>query len=156
MRVKKSLVSFITILAITAFATTALGKNNSGTASADPVATITQMVNDNVKADLTGDSSFVSKNYANNFTGGTSWGNWETKQSILADLNDGKTKTNSEQISELNVRVYGFAAVATYKSTYDMTYKGEHRARTILSTDTFVMQDGSWRLVASHSSEAAK
>ena len=156
MRVKKSLVSFITILAITAFATTALGKNNSGTASADPVATITQMVNDNVKADLTGDSSFVSKNYANNFTGGTSWGNWETKQSILADLNDGKSKTNSEQISELNVRVYGFAAVATYKSTYDMTYKGEHRARTILSTDTFVMQDGSWRLVASHSSEAAK
>jgi hypothetical protein len=154
--VKKSLVSFITILAITAFATTALGKNNSGTASADPVATITQMVNDNVKADLTGDSSFVSKNYANNFTGGTSWGNWETKQSILADLNDGKSKTNSEQISELNVRVYGFAAVATYKSTYDMTYKGEHRARTILSTDTFVMQDGSWRLVASHSSEAAK
>ncbi len=156
MRVKKSLVSFITILAITAFATTALGKNNSGTASADPVATITQMVNDNVKADLTGDSSFVSKNYATNFTGGTSWGNWETKQTILADLNDGKTKTNSEQISELNVRVYGFAAVATYKSTYDMTYKGEHRARTILSTDTFVMQDGSWRLVASHSSEAAK
>jgi len=154
--VKKSLVSFITILAITAFATAALGKNNSGTASADPVATITQMVNDNVKADLTGDSSFVSKNYANNFTGGTSWGNWETKQSILADLNDGKSKTNSEQISELNVRVYGFAAVATYKSTYDMTYKGEHRARTILSTDTFVMQDGSWRLVASHSSEAAK
>ena len=156
MRVKKSLVSFITILAITAFATTALGKNNSGTASADPVATITQMVNENVKADLTGDSSFVSKNYATNFTGGTSWGNWETKQSILADLNGGKTKTNSEQISELNVRVYGFAAVATYKSTYDMTYKGEHRARTILSTDTFVMQDGSWRLVASHSSEAAK
>jgi len=155
-RVKKSLVSFITILAITAFATTALGKNNSGTASADPVATITQMVNENVKADLTGDSSFVSKNYATNFTGGTSWGNWETKQSILADLNGGKTKTNSEQISELNVRVYGFAAVATYKSTYDMTYKGEHRARTILSTDTFVMQDGSWRLVASHSSEAAK
>jgi len=157
MRLKKStLLLCVAVLAITAFTTTALGKNNSGTASVDPVAAITQMENDNVKADLAGDSSFVTKNYANNFTGGTSWGNWETKQSILADLKDGKSKTNSEQISELNVRVYGFAAVATYKSTYDMMYKGEHRARTILTTDTFIMQDGTWRLVASHSSEAAK
>ena len=153
---KHTLVLFTMVLAITAFTTTALGKSNSGKAGTDPVATITQMENEGVKADLAGDPSFVEKNYANNYTGGTSWGNWETKQSIMADMNDGKTKTNSEQISELNVRVYGFAAVATYKSTYDMTYKGEHRARTILSTDTFVMQDGSWRLVASHSSEAAK
>jgi hypothetical protein len=156
-RLKKStLVLFAAVLAITAFTTTALGKKNTGTTAGDPVATITQMENDNVRADLAGDSSFVTKNYANNFTGGTSWGNWETKQSILTDLKDGKTKTNSEQISDLNVRVYGFTGVATYKSTYDMTYKGEHRARTILTTDTFVMQDGTWRLVASHSSEAAK
>ena len=154
--IKSTLLLVAAVLAITAFTTTALGKKNTVTASADPVAAITQMENDNVKADLAGDSSFVSKNYANNFTGGTSWGNWETKQSILADLNGGKSKTNSEQISELNVRVYGSTAVATYKSTYDMTYKGEHRARTILSTDTFVMQDGTWSLVASHSSEAAK
>ena len=155
MRLNKStLLLFTIVLAVTAFTSTALGKTN--TAAADPVATITQMENDGVKADLAGDSSFVTKNYATNYTGGTSWGNWETKQSILADMNDGKTKTNSEQISDLNVRLYGSAAVATYKSTYDMMYKGEHRARTILTTDTFIMQDGTWRLVATHSSEAAK
>jgi len=151
---KSTLLLFTIVLAVTAFTTSALGKSN--TAAADPVATITQMENDGVKADLAGDSSFVTKNYATNYTGGTSWGNWETKQSILADMNDGKTKTNSEQISDLNVRLYGSAAVATYKSTYDMMYKGEHRARTILTTDTFIMQDGTWRLVATHSSEAAK
>ena len=157
MRLNKSTLALCTVaLAITAFTATALGKKNSETAAADPVATIMQMENDSVKADLAGDASFVEKNYASNFTGGTSWGNWETKGSILADLKDGKSKTNSEQISELNVRVYGGLAVATYKSAYDMTYKGEHRARTILSTDTFVKQDGTWRLVASHSSEAAK
>src|SRR5271165_7638030 len=114
-------------LAIAAFTTTALGKNNSGKAGTDPVATITQMENDGVKADLAGDPSFVEKNYATNFTGGTSWGNWETKQSILTDIKDGKSKTKSEEISELNVRVYGFMGVATYKSTYDMMYQGEHR-----------------------------
>jgi hypothetical protein len=151
-----ALVLFTMALALAPLTAAALGPKNTANAAADPVVTITQMENDNVKADLAGDASFVTKNYATNFTGGTSFGNWETKQSILADMNDGKSKTNSEQISELNVRVYGFAAVATYKSTYDMTYKGEHRSRTILSTDTFIMQDGTWRLVASHSSEAAK
>jgi hypothetical protein len=35
-------------------------------------------------------------------------------------------------------------------------YHGEHRARTILTTDTFARQNGSWQQVASHSSEQAK
>ena len=65
-------------------------------------------------------------------------------------------KTNSEEISDLKVRLYGDTAIATYKSTYDTLYHGEHRARTILSTDTFVRLDGSWKLVASHSSQLAR
>jgi ketosteroid isomerase-like protein len=143
------------VLAFSAFTATALGQTNSSDAAA--VATITQMENASVKADLAGDSSYVQKNYADNFTGGTSWGNWETKQSILADMKDSKSnKTNSEAISEVSVRVYGDTAIATYKSTYDSMYHGEPRARTILSTDTFVRQNGSWKQVASHSSELAK
>jgi len=103
---------------------------------------------------MAGDSSFVEKNYAENFTGGSSWGNWETKQSILADMKDSKNnKTNNEAISELSVRAYGDTAIATYKSTYDSLYHGD---RTILSADTFVRQNGSWKQVASHSSELAK
>jgi ketosteroid isomerase-like protein len=106
---------------------------------------------------MAGDSSYVEKNYADSFSGGSSWGNWETKQSILADMKDSKNnKTNSEEISDIKVQTYGNTAIATYKSTYDSTYHGEHRARTILSTDTFVRQGGSWKQVASHSSELAK
>jgi len=59
-------------------------------------------------------------------------------------------------ISDLNVRIFGDTAVATYKSTYDTMYHGDHRARTILTTDTFARQNGSWQEVASHSSELAK
>jgi hypothetical protein len=70
--------------------------------------------------------------------------------------NSKNNKTNSEEISELNVRTYGDAAIATCKSTYDSMYHSEHRARTILSTDTFVRQDTSWKEIASHSSELAK
>src|SRR5246500_3400380 len=158
MRVTKStLVIFGLALAVAAFTVQAVGKKNHSTPGKDAAATITEMENASVKADKAGDSSFVEKNYADNFSGGSSWGNWETKQSILADMKDNKNnKTNSEEISELNVRIYGDTAIATYKSTYDSLYHGEHRARTILSTDTFVRQDSSWKQVASHSSELTK
>ena len=158
MRVTRStLVSLGVILAVASFTATALGQTSKVSSGSDAVTTITQMENASVKADMAGDSSFVEKNYAENFTGGSSWGQWETKQAIVADMKDSKNnKTNSEAISDLNVRVYGDTAIATYKSTYDSLYHGEHRARTILSTDTFALQNGSWKLVASHSSELAK
>ena len=158
MRVTKStFVSLAVILAVASFTAKALGQTSSVSTGPDAVATITQMENASVKADMAGDSSFVEKNYAENFTGGSSWGQWETKQAILADMKDSKNnKTNSEAISDLNVRVYGDTAIATYKSTYDSLHHSEHRARTILTTDTFALQNGSWKLVASHSSELAK
>jgi hypothetical protein len=154
---KSTLVVLSLTLATTAFSVLAFGKKAGRAPDKSSVAAITQMENDSVKADTTGDPTYIEKNYADNFSGGSSWGNWQTKQSILADMKDSmNNKTNSEVISELNVRIYGDTAIATYKSTYDSVYHGEHRARTILSTDTFVRQDGSWKQVASHSSELAK
>jgi uncharacterized protein DUF4440 len=158
MRITTSTAVIISLaLATTVFSVLSFAKKGGTPTEKASIATITEMENASVKADTAGDSSYVEKNYANTFSGGSSWGNWETKQSILADMKDSKNnKTNSEEISDLNVRIYGDAAIATYKSTYDSMYHGEHRARTILSTDTFVRQDGSWKQVASHSSELAK
>src|ERR1039457_4600119 len=82
---------------------------------AEVVAAITQMENDSVKANLAGDSSFIEKNYADDFTEGFSGGRWETKESLLADAKDtANNKMTSEQISDLKVRVYGDTAIATY------------------------------------------
>jgi len=51
------------------------------------------------------------------------------KPKLLKLVADTKNfKTNSEKLSELKVRVYGNTAVATYKDTYDILFKGEHRA----------------------------
>jgi hypothetical protein len=52
------------------------------------------------------------------------------------------------------VRVYGNTAVATYKDTYDILIKGEHRVHSIIATDDFVKLGGEWKQVASHGSEA--
>ena len=156
MRLTKSTIVVLVLgSALTALAALAVDKKSADTVAA--IATITEMEIASVKADTAGDSSFIEKNYADSFSGGSSWGNWETKQSILADMKDNKNnRTNSEVISDLNVRIYGDTAIATYKSTSDSVYHGEHSVRTILSTDTFVRQDGSWKQVASHSSELEK
>jgi hypothetical protein len=120
----------------------------------EAIAAITQFENDAVKANLAGDASFVEKNYADDWTGGFSGGIWTTKKSVLADAKDTtNNKMNSEQISDLKVRIYDRnTAIATYTDTYDGMVRGEHRVKTVLSTDTFVRQNGVWKEVAGHSS----
>jgi len=123
----------------------------------DAGAAITKLENEAVKADLANDSSFYEKTLADDWTGGTSRGTWDTKQSILADMKDtANNKTNSESISDLKVRVDGDVAVATYKTTYDSMIHGKHFARTVISTDVFRKQNGVWKQITNHSSLAAE
>jgi hypothetical protein len=117
------------------------------------IAAITQLENDAVKADLAGDASFYEKNLADNWSGGDSNGTWYTKQELIANMKDtDKNKMDSEEISNLNVRVYGDTAIATYTNKYDLVQNGTRRAATILSTDTFAKQNGKWMQVSGHSS----
>jgi uncharacterized protein (TIGR02246 family) len=121
------------------------------------VAAITKIENDTVKADLASDASFYANLLADDWTGGSSRGTWDTKQSMQADMKDTKNnKTNSESISDIKVRVHGDVAIATYTTTYDSMIKGQHYARTVISTDTFQKRNGAWKLLAGHSSQAAK
>jgi ketosteroid isomerase-like protein len=125
------------------------------TAQPEVVTAISILENDAVKADLAGDADFYQKVLAEDWTRGDSDGTYYTKAELLELMADTKNiKTNSEKISELQVRVYGNTAVATYKDTYDLMIKGEHRDHTIIATDTFVKMDDEWKQVASHGSEA--
>ena len=154
---KKSFVAVGVVLTVVG-SLSLLGLAHSPTSQdSDVVATITQIENDAVKADLAADPSFYEKYLADDWTGGTSRGTWDSKQSIASDMKDSKNnKTNSESISDLKVRVHGDVAIATYKSTYDSLIKGQHYARTVLSTDTFLRENGAWKQLAGHSSQAAK
>jgi Domain of unknown function (DUF4440) len=150
---KKTMLTVLaSIIVLAALSSIAAAKKQPTT---EAVGAITQFENDAVKADLAGDSSFFQKNYADNWTGGFSGGTWNTKESMLADMKDSaNNKMNSEQISDLKVRVYDNTAIATYMDTYDAMIRGEHRSKTVLSTDTFVLQNGAWKEVAGHSSVA--
>ena len=124
-------------------------------AKTDAVTAVSNLENDAVKADLAGDSGFYQETLAEDWTRGDSDGTFYTKADLLGLMADkNNIKTNSEKLSELKVRVYGNTAVATYKDTYDILIKGEHRAHTIIATDIFVKMDGEWKQVASHGSEA--
>lgn len=126
-------------------------------AEADVVTTISNLENDAVKADLAGDPSYYQKILAEDWTRGDSDGTFYTKAQILKLIGDKKNfKTNSEEISDLKVRVYGNTAVATYKDTYDILIMGERRAHTIIATDTFAKIGDDWKQVASHGAETKK
>ena len=147
-------VLWISLFVIALFAGLGVTQAQTGT-NADAVVTITNLENDAVKADLASDTAFYQKALAEDWTRGDSDGTFYTKaevMKVMADAND--FKTNSENLSELKVRVYGNTAVATYKDTYDILFKGEHRSHTIIATDTFVKMGSAWKQVASHGSEA--
>ena len=150
----KNSVLWISVFVIALFAGMGVTRAQTGT-TADVVAAITSLENDAVKADLGGDPAFYRKVLAEDWTRGDSDGTYYTKAELLKLMADTKNiKTNSEKLSELEVRVYGNTAVATYKDTYDIVIMGEHRAHTIIATDTFVKMGSEWKQVASHGSEA--
>jgi len=150
----KNHVLSISLSVIALFAGLSVTRAQTG-ANADVLTAISNLENDGVKADLAGDPDFYQKVLAEDWTRGDSDGTYYTKAELLKLMADTKNiKTNSEKLSELQVRVYGNTAVATYKDTYDILIKGEHRAHSIIATDTFVKMGSEWKQVASHGSEA--
>jgi hypothetical protein len=142
---------WISLLGIALFAGLSVTRAQTRTQT-DIVTTISNLEND---ADLAGDEDFYQKALAEYWTRGDSDGTFYTKAEVMKLMGDAKDfKTNSEKLSELRVRVYGNTAVATYKDTYDIRFKSEHRAHTIIATDTFVKMGGEWKQVASHGSES--
>jgi hypothetical protein len=147
-------VLWISLFVIALFAGLSVIRAQTGT-SADVGSAISNLENDAVTADLAGNPTFYQRVLAEDWTRGDSDGTYYTKADLVGLMADTKNiKTNSEKLSELNVRVYGNTAVATYKDTYDILIMGQHRAHTIIATDTFVRMGGEWKQVASHGSES--
>lgn len=122
-------------------------------ADAEDIAAIRKLEYDAVTADLAGDAGFYAALLADDWTGGMSNGEFQTKPMLLADLRDPTHNiTLKETISHPDVRLYGAAAVTTYTETYEALVHGERHARTIISTNTYVKRDGKWLQVSSHSS----
>ena len=102
---------------------------------------------------MNNDASWAQQHLADGFIAGHSWGQWQTKDEFIKGLQDKSAKWKSGDISDVHVATFGSnTAVAHYKFTYDAEIGGAHRARTVICSDTWVNDSGTWKSAATHCS----
>ncbi len=74
------------------------------------------------------------------------------KQAVLSVLKSGDLHVASIKLSDMQVHLYGDAAVVTGTAAQVGNFKGQPLTATIIFTDTFIKQNGKWKAVASHRS----
>jgi hypothetical protein len=105
------------------------------------------------QAQKNNDASWYQQHLADGYVEGHSWGEWATKDEALKQMQNKAIKFTQGEISDLKVSNFGSdVAVAHYKFTYDATFNGTHRARTVICSDTWIDQSGAWKLASNHCS----
>lgn len=101
-------------------------------------------------ADIRGDAAWFERYYAGDYSSVSSRnGSLSGKAEDIADIKAGKRKTTWAQLSDLDARVDGDAAVVTgINHVKGRDDKGQPFDRRIRFTDTFVKRDGQWRVWA--------
>jgi ketosteroid isomerase-like protein len=105
-----------------------------------------------VKKDL----AFLEGIWADDYAWTASDGNVWSKAQTLASLKSGEDAVLSLRTDDVKVRVYGDAAVATGRSTFNETFKGKDVSGSERFTDTWVRRSGRWQCVAMHCSRIAQ
>lgn len=125
-------------------------KAQSGGDVSDQIKQLQQQATD---AQMKNDVSWAQQHLADGFIAGHSWGQWQTKDEFIKDLQNKSNKWKSGNISDVNVATFGSnTAVAHYKFTYDAEISGKHRARTVICSDTWVNDSGTWKSASTHCS----
>jgi len=121
----------------------------------DTAQQVKQLQQGAINAQMKDDVSWAQQHLADGYVQGNSWGAWQTKDEVIKDYQNKTTKWKSGKISDLQVATYGpSTAVSRYKFTYDADFNGTHRARSVLCSDTWVNDSGTWKSAATHCSVA--
>lgn len=118
--------------------------------------TIRRLENERAQATLRRDTATLERIYADDFsTVGTS-GAVRNKAQWLADNKSGAMKVESQTFDNVNVRVYGDAAIVTGLATQKGQDKGKDISGQVRFTRVYVKQSGQWLLVGGHNSRLAQ
>ena len=135
------------------FCCLALSINLHAQGDGDVAQQIKQLQQDSRNAQMKNDVSWAQQHLADGFTAGNSWGAWETKDDFIKDLQNKTNKWKSGDISDVQVATFGpNTAVSHYTFTYDAELNGTHRARTVICSDTWVNDSGTWKTASTHCS----
>lgn len=133
----------------------ALTVNVAAQSDGDTAQQIKQLQQESREAQMKNDASWAEQHLADGFMAGNSWGEWQSKADYIKDLQNKSTQWKSGSLSDVQVATFGpNVAVSHYSYTYDATFKGTHRARTVLCSDTWVNESGTWKTASTHCSVA--
>jgi len=105
------------------------------------------------QAQVNSDATWYEKHLADGYVEGHSWGEWATKADAIKQMQNKSIKFTKGGISDVKVATFGDnTAIAHYKFTYDATFNGTHRARSVICSDTWISQSGEWKLASNHCS----
>jgi Domain of unknown function (DUF4440) len=121
--------------------------------AADVASQIKQLQQESRDAQMKNDASWAKQHLADGFVAGNSWGAWQSKDDFIKELEKKGDKWKSGEMSDLEVVAFGDStAVSHYKFTYDAEIGGTHRARTVICSDTWVNDSGTWKTASTHCS----
>jgi ketosteroid isomerase-like protein len=110
-------------------------------------------------AELRGDTAFLEHALADDFVGVGPRGFMLTKDQWLARHESGNLKYQSFELDEVEVRIYGDAAVAVYREIAEGVYEDENGRYDLQdqfrATLVFVKQQERWLLAGLHLSPIA-
>jgi ketosteroid isomerase-like protein len=109
---------------------------------------VRQLLNEISAALGRADTAALDRIYADDYTLVNESGVLTTKAPRLAAIKSGELKYESVGFDEVNVRLYGNTAVATYRVTSKGQSKGQEIGGQFRATSTYVKMKGRWQLVA--------
>jgi ketosteroid isomerase-like protein len=119
--------------------------------SADKTAAVLQAERDGCVAYRQGDADKIAKFLTDDYTLTNSKGEITTAADDLNDAKTGKVRYDVFENYDMKARVYGdHTAIVNGKTKDKGTAEGKPIDIIVQFTDTFVKQDGHWRLAAGH------
>ena len=112
---------------------------------------VRQMINELATAVGSNDVAALDRIYADSFTFVSDTGVLTTKAQRFAAMRSGELKYESVSFDEVNVRLYGNTAVATFRATSKGQAGGQDFSGQFRVTGTFVKVGGRWQEVAAQS-----
>jgi ketosteroid isomerase-like protein len=106
------------------------------------------------KAQIKKDYAAVDKILAADWQGIDYDGQIVDKSTYMSHMRSEQSTLQSEDLSQMKVRVFGNTAIVTGKDTEKSTDRGKDSSGTYVWTDVFVLRGGKWQVVASQSTVA--
>ena len=142
------------VIAVLVLTTASIGLGQKQRTRGAPQRSVDQVIrqvdHERIQAQISADAAALDRIYAADFIGIGPSGTVRRKPQVIADFTSGDLKFQSITTDDVQVRVYGNAAVETGRSTMIGQDKGKTVPRDNRFTRVWIKQGAHWRLVANH------